>query len=317
MNPLLGLAVVLQCALLVEPGATAAAERRAIAYLEDEAPSWRPNNGCFSCHHDGDATRALYRAKQLGRTVNVERLERTTRWLTQPENWEHNGGEGPFSDKRLARLQFTAALVEAVRSGIVTDRGPLRAAAQALADDQTEDGSWPLEGEDQLGAPATWGRALATAQARRALMAADPERFRNAIRRAGDWLGALDPKTVPDAAAILLGLGLDEGGSARVRAIRFLRGASGPDGGWGPFAVSPPEPFDTALAILALNRAGPGEDVQALLRQGEAYLLETQLEDGSWPETTRPPGAESLAERLSTTGWVLRALLESHGPAPP
>ena len=34
-----------------------------------------------------------------------------------------------------------------------------------------------------------------------------------------------------------------------------------------------------------------------------------QEADGSWPETTRPPGADSYAQRISTTGWALLALL--------
>ena len=42
---------------------------------------------------------------------------------------------------------------------------------------------------------------------------------------------------------------------------------------------------------------------------GRRYLLATQKEDGSWPETTRPANAESYAQRLSTAGWATRALL--------
>jgi hypothetical protein len=47
------------------------------------------------------------------------------------------------------------------------------------------------------------------------------------------------------------------------------------------------------------------------ITRGRDYLRQQQLDDGSWPETTRPPNQESYAQRISTTGWALLALLES------
>ncbi|MEX0713581.1 MAG: hypothetical protein WD278_14585 [Pirellulales bacterium] len=37
--------------------------------------------------------------------------------------------------------------------------------------------------------------------------------------------------------------------------------------------------------------------------------MDQQLEDGSWPETTRPAGGQSYAQRISTTAWATIALL--------
>jgi len=50
-------------------------------------------------------------------------------------------------------------------------------------------------------------------------------------------------------------------------------------------------------------------DLGAMRQRGRAYLVAAQLADGSWPETTRPAGADSYAQRLSTTGWTTLALL--------
>ena len=102
----------------------------------------------------------------MGLKVPDAALADTTRWLQKPESWEHNGGEGPFSDKRLARVAFTAALATAVSTGRVSEREAVVKAARALALDQAADGSWPLEGEDATSAPATYGRPLATLLAR-------------------------------------------------------------------------------------------------------------------------------------------------------
>ena len=59
------------------------------------------------------------------------------------------------------------------------------------------------------------------------------------------------------------------------------------------------------LALVSLK----DKEMAPLVRRGRAYLIATQQKDGSWPETTRPGGAESYAQRLSTAGWATQALL--------
>jgi hypothetical protein len=48
-----------------------------------------------------------------------------------------------------------------------------------------------------------------------------------------------------------------------------------------------------------------------MMTQGRSYLVVQQTEEGAWPETTRPSGGESYAQRISTTGWATLALLLS------
>src|SRR5437588_9299128 len=86
--------------------APASAESRALTYLAREVPRWARENKCYSCHNNGDAARALYTAVRLGYTVPARALEDTSRWLLRPQQWDHNGGDSPFSDKKLARIQF-------------------------------------------------------------------------------------------------------------------------------------------------------------------------------------------------------------------
>jgi hypothetical protein len=294
-------------------------EARALAYLAREVPRWSRENHCYSCHNNGDAARALYEALRSGvdPPVPAAALADTTRWLTRPEGWDRNGGEGPFSDKRLARVQFASALSAAVAAGAVADRGPLDRAAGRLADDQAADGSWPVEGDAVApGSPAGYGRALATFVAREVLRAADPGRHRGAVERADRWLLARPTASVMDASIALLtlsapGRAADTPATAdlRRRALARLRAGQSDDGGWGPYVDAPPEPFDTALALLALAGLDPEAEARPMVARGRAFLAATQRDDGSWPETTRPAGAESYAERLSTAGWATRALL--------
>ena len=51
------------------------------------------------------------------------------------------------------------------------------------------------------------------------------------------------------------------------------------------------------------------EELKAAIANGKKYLVAEQKADGSWPETTRPADQESYAQRISTTGWAMLALL--------
>ena len=185
------------------PGPTTP-EAKAVAFLSREVPRWSREKHCFSCHNNGDGARALFRAARAGQHVPVEALADTTAWLVKPPGWDHNGGDGPFSDKRLARVSFTATLATAFSTEWIKDKKALLEAADRLVLDQSTDGSWRIEGEDATGSPATYGRPLATFLARESLATAEPARFRAAIDRADAWLLKREIQTVTDASVTLL-----------------------------------------------------------------------------------------------------------------
>ncbi|SIO60267.1 hypothetical protein SAMN05444166_6331 [Singulisphaera sp. GP187] len=286
-------------------------ERRVLSFLATEVPQWFRENHCYSCHNNGDAARALFAAKKLGVSLPEDALRDTIAFLERPERWDKNGVDAAFSDKRLARLQFANALAAAVDANAIGDRSVLLNAAARLVVDQAPDGSWNIDEVALIGSPATYGAPLATALARRTLLTADADRFAGPIRQAGRWLQARPVRNTLDVAAILIGLKPTEVPSdLRVRCLDLIRKGRSTDGGWGPFPTSPPEAFDTAITLLALSRwPAPPPEVASFIQGGRSYLVANQAEDGSWPETTRPTGGESYAQRLSTTGWVALALL--------
>ncbi len=262
-----------------------AQEQKAVAYLEREVPNWPTENHCYSCHNNGDAARALIRA---GKPVA---LKETLVWLSNPGRWEQNRGHPASSDKKLARAQFTVALSAAVAAQLAPLEA-LKTAAAQLVKDQDADGAWRAEGgESQLGSPVTWGTALTT------LLAAE------AVKRGGQsvaadkgkrWLASFQPKSHMDLAVAVM--------AGRQNFIAKLAQGQNNDGGWGPYAGSPSEAFDTALALLAV-KTNP---------KARAYLVGTQLSEGGWPETTRPAGGQSYAQHISTSGWATLALLTTY-----
>ncbi len=99
----------------------------------------------------------------------------------------------------------------------------------------------------------------------------------------------------------------------RARGLALLRRSQGADGGWGPRSLSHSENFDTALALIGLAGCPRSDDLKQMITRGRAFLIAEQLEDGSWVETTRPPGNVSYAQRISTCGWATMALLATEG----
>ena len=276
------------------------AEARAVRFLAREVPQWAAKNKCFSCHNNGDAARALLVARRRSIPFDPAVLESTLRWLRRPEGWDDNGPKVEFSDKKLATLQFAHALSVAVPPG---DPALIRAAERVSAL-QEKDGSWAVDSDGLPGSPVTYGRTLATAVARHIYLSADPARFAPAADAAQRWIADRNPAGVLDAAALLLGGRRDPD-----ECLEILRRGQSRDGGWGPFVTSPPEAFDTAIALLALMSRIDRPGVAEMARRGREFLVGMQEADGSWPETTRPHGADSYAQRISTTGWALLALL--------
>ena len=300
----------------------ASPEARAIGFLAGEVPRWPVENNCFSCHNNGDAARALYTAVRQDYAVEAEALRATTAWLQNPAAWDDNALGLEFADKTLARIQFAGALVDAMLADQIRDPVPLADAVALIAADQTDDGSWQLDTSGSIGSPATYGGALATWAALRALRQAGIPDLTPVIARADAWVRGVEVQTVIDAAAVVLALGSADDTAAlaqRQRCLALVMAGRAPSGGWGAYLTSAVESFDTALVVLALQPllgrpelVAPAIDISTLREMvagGRAFLLEEQLGDGSWVETTRPAGQQSYAQYISTTGWATLALL--------
>ena len=308
----------------VSPGLKS--ESRAVAFLQREVPAWSRENGCFSCHNNGDAARALYAASRKGYRIPKNVLADTTAWVSHPERWDDNKGDPGFSDQRLADLQFAASLAAAVKSGAVKSASALKTAVIKVAKAQAADGSWPIEASNPIGSPATHGTTLATYLAWDLLNRNPAPETSVARQKAENRIQAVKPDTVPNAAVLLLfasslrSHATDNSANARTKAspppfsdressLEFLRRAQTSDGGWGPYADSPPEAFDTALALLALADFRSESEVPEMIQRGRKFLVATQWPDGSWSATTRPSGGQSYAQQISTAGWATLALL--------
>lgn len=288
--------------------------RRAARYLDLQAEQWTADNGCYSCHNQGDAARAIFRAARHQLVPSPRAL--WDEWLARPARWDLPEADGPDSDQRLADLQFALAAREAADILKPDSREALTAAARRAARHISADGSWPADPTSSLGSPVTYGKVLGTVLLRDLLKHVGPAEFQDEITRCETWLRNQRPASVTEMAAWTYAFrdSTEPRERRRVRELlRQLRSAQNRDGGFGPYPNSGSEPFDTALVLLATSGlpAAQRDEHLAMARKARQYLLDTQLDQGGWRETTRPAGRESYAQHISTTAWCLLALLET------
>jgi hypothetical protein len=272
---------------------------KGVDYLKVEVPKWKQEHPCYSCHNNGDATRALLVASSKGYDIGTS-LDDTLSFLKQPSQWDQNKAPSGFDDKQLARIQFASALAVAERYGKAASTD-LAAAAKLLAADQQPDGSWKLDSSESLGSPATYGTIIATWSARSTLISSGMQPDNFTIVQTDRWVRGLTPENVLDASATMLALELSSDVMAenlRRTCLSILREGQSPTGGWGPYVTAAPQVFDTAMAVLALSalQAEPRlarfayrpEELKEAIANGKKFIVSQQRPDGSWPETTRP-----------------------------
>jgi hypothetical protein len=294
-------------------------EAKAVAYLVKQVAGWKGKQGCASCHHNGDAARALLLASYRGLDAG-EAVSETRAFLQNPAGWAANKSHG--DDEGLMRLQFTAALAAAGEQDVNPSPALVEAAKMLLAD-QAKDGSWVPDASDSPNSPLSWGTAIATWMARSSLIASGRQPDDFAVAQTDRWLRTVEVETIPDAAGVVLGLGVTSDVMAdkqRAKYLNLLRFAQREGGGWGAAANAEyATAFDSAIVLLALQQLETdprlarstyrADELRAAIAKGRAFLTEMQREDGSWPETLRGSAKPSEAQRIATTAWALTALL--------
>jgi hypothetical protein len=166
------------------------------------------------------------------------------------------------------------------------------AVAMFIQTHQMADGHWAFGPEarpplcaDTLGQTALAMRALQLYSPR-----VDKAAYEKSIQLATAWIGEFRPRTNYDMAWRLQGLVW--GGKSKdaiLKARRDLLAVQRSDGGWSDIPSMESGAFTTGLAMMTLQSSGlPVAD--PAYQRGVKYLLNTQLEDGSWHVRSRAAG---------------------------
>ena len=262
-----------------------AAIEKALPLLYQGGREFFKRSGCTSCHHNMLPALAFSRARAKGIPVNADEVRRN---YQQSLAWARGSQQGLLQDIAFPGENTTPSYLlwqleaDGHRRDLVTD-----AVVHQLASGQGSDGSWRVVGSrPPLEATPVTPTALVIRALRTYEIPGRKAEFDMRIHRAVHWLVQYRARTSEEKAMRLLGLTWSGAKSSFIReAAAQLAAAQRPDGGWAQLDTLSSDAYATGQALYALNTAGQLRD--ETLQKGVRFLLDTQLEDGSWHVRSR------------------------------
>lgn len=266
-----------------KPAASArAAVERSMPLLQSSDVTFIKKSGCVSCHNNNltAMTVSIARKKRLplDETIARQQLKRIGTYL---DDWR----ERVLRDFGIPGESDT---VSYILVGLAAENYPPDATTDAMAHflktRQAPDGRWrilihrpPIESSD-ITVTATSLRAL-----RVYAVKSQRAEYEKAMEAAAKWLMKARPGTTEERALQLLGLGWAGAGKDAIqKAARPLLAQQRPDGGWSQIPTLPSDAYATGQALVALREAAGLPVTDPAYQRGVRFLINTQLEDGSW-----------------------------------
>jgi outer membrane protein assembly factor BamB len=293
---------------------------RGLAFLTKDALAWKNKHNCVSCHHAGLVIWSMHEAKQRGHVVDEPVLAELTKWVAE----SGDGKTGVPRPKGLPQalnakaVWLALGLGAAPKPDAVTQKG-LKLLWQTVKSDQTGNGSWVSWPDTR---PPIFGNSddSMTALATLALLpAAETDDEAKVVREKGvKWLAETKSDGDPQSIAMRLVLWKRLGRPAQEcePLVRRIEERQNSDGGWSQADKMPSDAWATGQALYALAHAGLKPD-EPVISRAHAFLIKTQLDDGSWQMTSRPlkRGGEGSKNLIPITGagsaWAILGLARS------
>jgi ankyrin repeat protein len=292
---------------------------RALPALQRADVAFLQRAGCVSCHNNSltAMTRAAARPKGIHIDETIARTQLQTIAAFLGENRERaleNLGLPGLVDTVSYILLGMAA--ENYPSDPITDVW-----ARYLKNNQSPDGRWrvaadrpPLESSD-FEVTAASIRAI-----RKYGLKSQRADYDQAVQRAVHWLKNAEPESTEDQAFQILGLIWGGAGRAAVdKTAHALLKLQRADGGWAQLPDLDSDAYATGQALFALRESRGIAATNPAYERGVRFLMNTQLEDGSWYVRTRalpvqpyfdsdfPHGGDQFIS-TAATNWAAMAL---------
>lgn len=309
-----------------KPAASAReAVERSIPALQRTGVVFLQKAGCVSCHNNTQTAMTVAAARKQKLPVD-DRIARSQLKAVAAyvDTWRERALQG-------VGIPGDADTISPILMGMAAESYPPDAATDAMAalvrSRQLPDGQWPPFAHRP---PLEASAFVCTAQAMRALQvyAPRPQRaeYQKSVQLAAAWLTKTPPRTNQDRAYQLLGLAWAGGDKAVIRktAGELIR-AQRPDGGWSQIPTLASDAYATGQALVALRDSGAAAVTDPAYQRGVRFLLNSQLEDGSWHVKTRampiqpyfqsgfPHGHDQWIS-ASATNWATQALVAVASP---
>jgi Squalene-hopene cyclase C-terminal domain/Ankyrin repeats (3 copies)/Ankyrin repeat len=292
------------------------AVEKSLALLQQANRQFLQRVGCQSCHNAALPNLAIRLATELGFTFDRD-IARTNAAVTRSsiassfekavQMMDPDGGSPTSTSYALINLDSPA---DTATHAIVRN----------IAARQLPDGRWrppyirhPMEND-----------VTATAISMRALQLYVPgkeKRYAEQVRKATQWLSALEPQTTEQRTFQLLGLTWAKAeATQRQKRAGELWDEQRPDGGWSQLNSLPSDAYATGEVLYALAETGMADGHRSDYQRGVRFLMQTQQADGSWHvasravrfqqhfETGFPYGKDQFLSAAATS-WAAMALM--------
>ena len=272
------------------------AVQRAIPLIEKAAAGSAEQRRCFTCHHQAIPVLALSQAEKLGFDVDSENLKRQishTHAHLQRGQQKYTDGKGQGGRVVTAGYALWTLEVGGHRSDDVT-----AAVTGFLLGDQKDRNHWQ---HDSKRPPMSGSPFMTSYVAIRGLNSfGTPEQQKQIDQRrlaVQNWLNSARPKDTEDHVfrlRLLATLGNQELSLSTVTG--GLLALQRPDGGWAQHPDQLSDAYATGTVVAALLSTGIEIKESAEIRDAIGYLLNEQLDDGSWFVRTRAEGFQEYFE---------------------
>jgi squalene cyclase len=254
---------------------------KALPLLQKASPAFWKSTGCISCHHNVLPSMAVTTARDHGFAVDEvaakDILKVTANYLQNRTQRILQGLPPPGGEDTMSYVLF--ALSEAHFPG----NAGTEAGVRYLKVRQAPTGRWIIRAHRP---PLESSSISLTAVSIRVLRAFAPPGQRplyaKSIDRAANWLDRAVPRNNEEATMRILGLvWADQPPASLAQATAALAKAQHPDGGWAQLPTLESDAYATGQALVALQATGMNT-TDPIYERGVAFLLKTQLADGSW-----------------------------------
>ena len=309
-------------------GSIRAALERSLPLLQRTDATFLQKASCVSCHHNSLTAMTVAIARKNGFPVD-EQIARTQ--LKRVGSFDDTWRERLLQGFGIGGASITSSYI---LNGLAAENYPSDATTDAMArflqSRQWPDGHWevdahrpPIESNDDIPVTVLAVRALQVYSPK-----ANHDRCKASVKRATDWLIKAQPKTTQDRAFQLLALrwaGLNANNRVITKLVSDLLREQRPDGGWAQLSSLASDAYATGQSLVALKQAGADKTSDRSYTRGVKFLMNTQLEDGSWYVKSRaipfqpyfesgfPHGRDQWIS-AAATNWASMALALSSRP---
>lgn len=274
---------------------------------------------CFACHNQAIPLLALTTARERGFTVRDEDLQKQSKFIAaflerNRENYLQGKGQGGKADTAgyaLFALELGGWKPDATTEAVV----------EYLLKHNEDLDHWRSSGSRP---PSEDSDFTPTYLALRALqkwgVAPQKERIARRFEKVRGWLVKAAARDTEDRVFRMWALQAAGAGKKEIRAAqRDLARSQRSDGGWGQTEKMASDAYATGTVLVALHQAGGMPTGDPVYQRGVAFLVKTQLADGSWLVRSRshpfqeyyesgfPHGKDQFIS-MAASAWATTAL---------